>query len=70
VSQRRYGHFRARTALIVGLASVLGVEVGARVVTELPESLLRKLFGVLLFVVAGQLVWRTRRLRPRYPERP
>jgi uncharacterized membrane protein YfcA len=70
VSQRRYGHFRARIAIVVGLASVLGVEVGARVVSELPESLVRKLFGALLFVVAAQLVWRTRRLRPRYPDRP
>jgi uncharacterized membrane protein YfcA len=70
LTQRRYGQFRARTALAVGLASVLGVEVGARVVTELPESLLRKLFGALLFIVAAQLVWRTRRSRPRYPDSP
>ena len=69
-NQRRYGHLRARTAVVLGVASVVGVEVGARVVTELPESLLRKLFGVLLFVVAAQLVWRTRRRRPRYPESP
>ena len=30
-NQRRYGNLRVRTALIVGLASVLGVEVGARI---------------------------------------
>lgn len=69
-NQRRYGHLRARTAVVLGVASIVGVEVGARVVTELPETLLRKLFGVLLFVVAAQLVWRTRRRRPRYPESP
>ena len=66
--QRRYGHFRPRTALIVGLSSVVGVEAGARIVTELPEAALRRLFGALLFVVAAQLIWRTRRSRPRYPD--
>ena len=69
-NQRRYGHFRARTALVVGLSSVVGVEAGARVATGLPESLLRKLFAVLLFLVAVQLVWRTFRSRPRYPDSP
>lgn len=67
-NQRRYGHLRARTAVVLGLASIVGVEVGARVVTELPEPLLRRLFGVLLFGVAIQLVWRTRRSRRRYPD--
>jgi uncharacterized membrane protein YfcA len=69
-NQRRYGHFRPRTALVLGLASVAGVEAGARIVTQLPESLLRKLFAVLLFLVAAQLVWRTVRARPRYPDSP
>jgi uncharacterized membrane protein YfcA len=69
-SQRRYGHMRFRTALVLGVSSIVGVELGARVVTELPESLLRKLFGGLLFLVAVQLVWRTRRRPPRYPESP
>ena len=67
-NQRRYGHLRARTAVVLGLASIAGVEVGARIVTELPETLLRRLFGVLLFGVAAQLVWRTRRSRRRYPD--
>jgi uncharacterized membrane protein YfcA len=69
-SQRRYGNLRARSALIVGLGSVVGVEIGARVVIELPEDTVRKLFAVLLFAVAVQLVWRTRRRRPRYSDSP
>jgi uncharacterized protein len=69
-NQRRYGNLRARIALAVGVASILGVEIGARVVTELPEATLRKLFAVLLFGVAAQLVWRTLRGRPRYPDSP
>ena len=68
LTQRRYGNLRARSALVLGLASVVGVEAGARLVTHVPEDLLRKLFGVLLFAVAAQLAVRTWRSRPRYPE--
>jgi uncharacterized protein len=70
LSQRRYGNLRARSAVVVGLASVAGVEVGARLATEIPENTLRRLFALLLFGVAVQLVSRTRRKRPRYPESP
>lgn len=70
LNQRRYGHLRVRTAVVVGLASIAGVEVGARIVTELPESILRRLFAALLFAVAVQLVWRARRTRARYPDSP
>ena len=69
-NQRRYGNLRVRTALIVGLASVAGVEIGARIATALPEDTLRRLFAVLLFAVAAQLIWRTVRARPRYPNSP
>jgi uncharacterized membrane protein YfcA len=70
LSQRRYGNLRARSAVVVGLASVAGVEVGARLATEVPEDTLRRLFALLLFGVAVQLVSRTRRKRPRYSESP
>ena len=69
-NQRRYGNLRVRTAVVVGLASIIGVESGARIVVELDESLLRRLFAVLLFAVAAQLVWRTRRAASRYPDSP
>ena len=69
-SQRRYGNLRVRTAVVLGLASIVGVEIGARAVTQLPESTLRTLFAILLFGVAAQLVWRTRRRNARYPESP
>jgi uncharacterized membrane protein YfcA len=67
-NQRRYGNLRVRTAAVVGVASVLGVEVGARIATSMSETTLRKLFAVLLFGVAVQLVWTTARDRPRYAE--
>jgi uncharacterized protein len=69
-NQQRYGNVRVRTAIVVGVSSIVGVEIGARVVTELPESTLQKLFAILLFGVAVQLVWRTRRGQPRYPDSP
>ena len=67
-NQRRYGNFRPRTALVVGAASVLGVEFGARIATSLSETTLRRLFATLLFAVAIQLAWRAARARPRYPD--
>jgi uncharacterized membrane protein YfcA len=67
-NQRRYGNLRPQKALVVGVASIAGVEVGARLATELPEATLRRLFALLLFAVAAQLVWRTRRQAARYPE--
>jgi uncharacterized membrane protein YfcA len=69
-NQRRYGNLRPRTAIVLGIASIAGVEVGARLATELPETTLRRLFAVLLLGVAVQLVLRTRRQTPRYPESP
>jgi uncharacterized protein len=67
-NQRRYGNLRLRTAVVVGVASVFGVEAGARIATSMSETTLRRLFAVLLFGVAAQLVWRASRDRPRYPE--
>jgi uncharacterized membrane protein YfcA len=69
-SQRRYGNLRMRTAIVLGVASVAGVEVGARIATSLAEDTLQRLFGVLLVAVAAQLAWRTRRTGPRYSEAP
>ena len=69
-NQQRYGNLRRRTAVVIGISSVVGVEIGARVVTELPEATIRRLFALLLFAVALQLVWRTRRRSARYPDSP
>jgi len=65
--QSRYGNLRPRPALIIGVASIAGAEVGVRLATSLPEQLLRRLFGVLLIAVAVQLAWRTRAVKESYP---
>jgi hypothetical protein len=59
--QIRYGNVRLRTAAVVGIGSVIGVELGVVVAVALPEHVLQRLFGVFLVVTAAHLVWRTRR---------
>jgi len=58
--QRRYGNVDLRAAAWIGVASIAGVQIGVLIAESLPESVLRRLFGVLLLVTAAQLVWRTR----------
>jgi len=67
-NQHRYGNLRVRTAMLLGLASIAGVVVGAAIALALSEALLRKLFAAFLFLVAARLAWRTSRAHPRYPD--
>ncbi len=60
--QHLYGNVRWRTALIIGAVAVAGVELGVLTAKSLPEETLQRLFGSLLLIVAGQLVWRARRM--------
>jgi uncharacterized membrane protein YfcA len=61
--QQRYGNVRWRAALLVGVASVAGVEGGVQAARTLPEDVLRRLFGGLMLVVAANLVWRALQAR-------
>jgi uncharacterized membrane protein YfcA len=65
--QHRYGNVRWQAALLVGIASVAGVEGGVQAARALPESVLRRLFGVLMLGVAANLVWRALRARDNAP---
>lgn len=67
--QWHYGNVRWRTALVLGVTSILGVVAGVQIATALPEVSLRRLFAVLLLAVAAQLAWRARRPAP-YPSKP
>ena len=62
--QHRYGNVRWRTALAIGLAAIGGVEGGVVLAETIPEDALRRLFGVLMLLVAAQVAWRTLQ-RPR-----
>ena len=66
--QRAYGNLRIRAALVVGVVSVLCAEVGVQIATRIDESLLRRLFGLLMIGVAAQLAVRTVRQGRRYPD--
>ena len=66
--QARYGNLRLRPAVVLGVVSVVGVELGVQIATHVSEGVLRRLFGGLLLLVAAQLVWRNRRSREGYPE--
>ena len=65
--QRQYGNVRWRSALVLGLASILGAAIGVEIATSLPEDVLRRLFALLLLAVAAQLAWRARRPYPSQP---
>ena len=58
--QRRYGNVDFRAAAVIVIASIAGVQGGVLVAESLPDSTLRKLFGVLLLIVSAQIVWRAR----------
>lgn len=59
--QRRYGHVRLRSALILGVGGIAGVAAGGFLATSLPQDVLEWLFAVLLLAVAAQLVLRALR---------
>jgi hypothetical protein len=59
--QTRYGNVAVRAAVLVGLASIAGVQAGVLLAEALPEHLLQKLFGALLILTAAQIAWRARR---------
>ena len=59
--QRRYGNVYWRPAIWIGLGSIAGVEGGVQVARALPEEVLRRLFGVLMLVIAANLAWRVLR---------
>jgi len=51
---------RWQAAMVIGFASVAGVEAGVQLATALPEATLRRLFAALLFGVAANIAWRRR----------
>ena len=66
--QSHYGNVRWRAALLIGVVAIGGVEAGVQIAESLPEHILRRLFAVLMLVVAAQVAWRAWR-RPAYPSR-
>ena len=59
--QHLYGNVRWRTAAIIGLTAVAGIELGVLTARALPELTLRRLFALLVLLVAAQLASRAHR---------
>jgi uncharacterized membrane protein YfcA len=58
--QHLYGNVRWRPALLLGVASAAGVAGGVALAVTLSEDTLRRLFAVLLIVIAVRLGWSAR----------
>jgi uncharacterized membrane protein YfcA len=56
--QSRYGNVDWRASVILGITAIGGVEAGVQIAESLPQHALRRLFGVLMLVVATQVAWR------------
>ena len=65
--QSRHGNVDRRTALLIGLGSVVGVEGGVQIAKALPEGTLRRLFAVFMLLVAASIAWRALRPESTYP---
>jgi uncharacterized membrane protein YfcA len=63
-SQRRYGNFRGRDALVLGALAIPGAIAGVAIVNAIPERVVEVLFAFLMLYVAAQLVRRALRPEP------
>jgi hypothetical protein len=59
--QSRYGNVRWRVAAILGVAAAVSAQGGVALAEALPAPTLRRLFAVLLVLVAVQIGFRARR---------
>ncbi|HEV8053863.1 MAG: sulfite exporter TauE/SafE family protein [Actinobacteria bacterium] len=56
--QHRYGNVRWRPAVVIGVGAIAGVQAGVWVAHALPEETLRRLFGLLMLIIAAQVAVR------------
>lgn len=54
-SQSRYGNFRARDALLLGVLAIPGAIGGVAIVNAIPERLVEVLFALLMLFVAQRM---------------
>lgn len=54
-NQSRYGNFRAREALLLGLLAIPGAIGGVAIVNAIPERLVEVLFALLMLFVAQRM---------------
>ena len=66
--QHLYGNVRWRAAAVIGVVAVAGIELGVLTANALPEATLRRLFAILVLIVAAQLAWRAHGASSATPE--
>lgn len=54
-NQRRYGNFRSRDALLLGVLAIPGAIGGVAIVNAIPERLTEILFALLMLYVAQRM---------------
>jgi uncharacterized membrane protein YfcA len=54
-SQRRYGNFRPRDALVLGVLAIPGAIGGVAIVNAIPERVVEVLFALLMLYVATRM---------------
>ena len=62
--QHRYGNVRWRAGILIGVVAAAAAQGGVALAESLADRTLRRLFAVLLVLVACQVAWRAWR-RPR-----
>jgi uncharacterized membrane protein YfcA len=67
-THHRSGRLALREAAIVGVGGVIGAVLGSTTALSLDEDVLRRLFAVLILVVAGRLLLARRAASPPAPE--
>ena len=68
--QHGYGNVRWRAAAVLGVAAALAAQGGVALAESLGDRTLRRLFAVLLALVAVQIAWRARRRLKRPVDTP
>ena len=66
--QRAYGNLRMPAAAVIGVASILGAEIGVQIATRVDEDVIRRAFGVLVLLVSARLAFGVLRQSRRYPD--
>jgi uncharacterized protein len=54
-NQRRYGNFRGRDALLLGVLAIPGAIGGVAIVNAIPERVVEVLFALLMLYVASRM---------------
>jgi len=58
LAHQKLAHVDYRTGLLLGMGGVLGAQIGARLMENLSTANFKKVFALLLILLAGYLYWK------------